>query len=83
MKYDITITLKPSVYFPEKEIDYTADIIKWIIEHDAYDMNPIEVARAMVLEAIENTKFNEDVYPYLKDKLCNAVEECYERMLDE
>ena len=83
MKHNITITLKPLVYFPEKEIDYTADIIKWIIEHNAYDMNSTEIARAMILEAIENTKFNEDVYPYLKDKLYNAVEEYCERILDE
>ena len=83
MKHNITITLKPLVYFPEKEIDYTADIIKWIIEHNAYDMNSTVIARAMILEAIENTKFNEDVYPYLKDKLYNAVEEYCERILDE
>lgn len=83
MKYNITITLKPEIYSPEKEIDYTTDIIKWIIEHDAYDMNSTEIVKAMALEAIENTKFNEDAYPGLKDKLRNTVEECCERMLDE
>lgn len=46
---------------------------EWIIAHDAYDWDVNRVAKEMMVEAINNTVWAEDVYPGIKARLIDAV----------
>ena len=49
------------------------EIWEWIKSHNAYDWSYDDIAKAMVIEAIENAHINETAYPGLKDTLIAKV----------
>ena len=51
------------------------EIQKWVEEHDVHDLSANEIARQIILEAINHTTFAEDYYPGIKDDLIRIVNE--------
>lgn len=51
------------------------EIQEWIDTHNAHNLPANEVARQMILEAINNTTWAEDCYPNIKDDLIKIVSE--------
>ena len=49
------------------------EILNWIDKNAAHDCEPEEVARRIIIEAINNTTWAEDAYPGIKEKLINMV----------
>lgn len=69
------IVLPEEIDFPGSsepmDRDYRNEIIKWVERHHAENMPPENVAKLMVLEAIENTHFSDEQY---KEQLKQIVE---------
>ena len=49
------------------------EIRNWIKKHQAEDWEPMLIAKAMIIEAIQNTHWNEEAYPGIMEKLIVAV----------
>lgn len=48
-------------------------IQEWIKKHNAYNWSEDRIAKAIVIEAIENAHINENIYPGLKDEMIAKV----------
>lgn len=51
------------------------DIKKWMKEHDTHNMTSKQIAKAIVIEAINNTHWDEDNFPHIKENLLKHIEE--------
>ena len=60
------------------ERDYTPDIVKFLKKHpemiEFVGVDDAKIAKAMMVEAINNTAWAEDAYPGLKERILKAVE---------
>lgn len=59
-----------------EDSDFIHEYFEFLSKHPEYrDKSVTEIAKAMVIELIQNTPMAEDVYPGIKEQLIKAVEE--------